>query len=94
MPEKNNGVRFRSKYARYRWKGVAFENNIATVTDPRTVERMKADPHFGEGRDFWEDTDPPAPPVTTNATDDGDDKGGGGGDGKPTKPATTKGKGK
>lgn len=70
MAKQTAGTRYRSKFASYRWKGVGFTGNIATVSDARTNEAMQNDPHFGEGRDFWIDADVAPTDETAGNSDD------------------------
>lgn len=53
-------VKFRSRYARYNYRGHQFENHVCEISDHAAIEAAKADPRFGEGKDFWIDTGPPA----------------------------------
>lgn len=52
-------VTLRSRHARYRWRDIQFEHNIAKVTEAQ-AEAARRDPSFGQGRDFWRDVTPAA----------------------------------
>lgn len=89
---KGEGVRFRSKHERYRWRNVKFESNTAVVADAGTIEAMQNDPFFGEGRDFWEDADVAQVASAADAKGEGGTGGdNSGGDDNPDKKSPAKG---
>lgn len=55
-PECPPGMRrLRSKFRNYRFAGVDFHTHVALV-DEKTFQKALKSPHFGQGKDFWEDT--------------------------------------
>lgn len=67
-------MRLRSKFAAYTFAGIQFGNGVAETNDTALIQRIKASPDFGPGRDFWEDHAPPAEAIAAAERNGGGDK--------------------
>lgn len=55
-PPPGETVKLRSRYAEYTVGQVRFHNNVAVVTAAQ-FEALNTNPRYGEGKDFWAETE-------------------------------------